>query len=181
MPSSGWKSTQVARISNLPAAMVDSERSPDPAASTILIPVATGLALRDVMRTTLPAELRARGLTPVFAVPRALHATLSGEAAAGELSVDVLPDPATPAVENLTQLRADADDDRQSLAVISGLRVAWNAPDRRDADVLLAPNSFNGAPVASYYACHITPTPKPISNVLPSSAPAPMLVRRASA
>jgi hypothetical protein len=45
----------------------------------VLIPVGTGLALRNVLRTDLPSELLDRGLRPVFCVPAPLHAQLAAE------------------------------------------------------------------------------------------------------
>ena len=55
----------------------------------MLVPIATGLALRNVMVTDLPRELAARNIVPVFAVPAPLHAQLAvaPEVVPGELAV----------------------------------------------------------------------------------------------
>ncbi len=58
----------------------------------VLVPAATGLALRNVLRTDLPLELGRRGLEPVFLVPGALAARLREEDLRAPGVVDVLPE-----------------------------------------------------------------------------------------
>ncbi len=57
----------------------------------VLIPVATGLALRNVMRTGLPGALAARGLRPIYAVPETVRDALAADAPDCAADLDVLP------------------------------------------------------------------------------------------
>ena len=68
-----------------------------------LIPVGTGIALRNVLRTGLPSALRRRGIEPTYAVSAALYDELSREAE--QLPGDIAVLPELPTARSETVLR----------------------------------------------------------------------------
>ena len=101
----------------------------------VLIPIAVGMSLRNILRTDLHAEMVSRGLRPVYLVPEPIAPRLSAELSDGSAEVGVLPshtphraerllaDLAFASVENrhhletldLVRRRAQRDDPRRPL------------------------------------------------------------------
>jgi len=73
-----------------------------------LVPLTTGLVLRNVLRTDLHAEFEARGIEPVYLVPAPLLAQLQESGGAAGLTLDVLPPKPKDATDKLLQSLAYA-------------------------------------------------------------------------